>query len=292
MDFSRQSATSTFLVDNGSLQPESVLRLRQTAWRLSQRVGVRIEPVSMLYSSGIDPAKLDNVPAEILEPAIRRRVRSGVRDIQVVPLFFGPSAALIEYIPQRTARIAAEFPDLRVVMAGPLVDVSDSDDRLARALSDRVLEAMSAAGAKNPRVILVDHGSPRPEVAAVRDHVAGQLAQVLGSRVGSVRAASMERRPGEEYAFNEPLLENALLDALHAQPSCPVIVSLMFFAPGRHAGPGGDIEQICRRCTEQDSRFRIHIAGVLGDHPALIEILADRYQTVTEQAERSRQTND
>ena len=59
-------------------------------------------------------------------------------------------------------------------------------------------------------------------------------ANVLGK---PVIASSMERRSGAEYDFNEPLLESVLerpeLDS--------VIVSLLFFSEGRHAGPDGDI---------------------------------------------------
>ena len=45
----------------------------------------------------------------------------------------------------------------------------------------------------------------------------------------------------QEYDFNDPLLETALLNVSDAGP---VIVALMFLQPGKHAGAGGDIAEI------------------------------------------------
>jgi len=54
----------------------------------------------------------------------------------------------------------------------------------------------------------------------------------------------MERREGKQYDFNGPLLEQWLEQKV-ARGEKSAIVALMFFLPGRHAGDGGDIEQIC-----------------------------------------------
>ena len=104
--------------------------------------------------------------------------------------------------------------------------------------------------------------------------------------VSAVAACSMERRPGAAYAFNEPLLETLL-----ARPPWnfgPVIVAQLFLLPGRHAGPGGDVEAICRRARQKASALRTRRTRLLGGHPALIEILADRFNAVYWRAEASK----
>lgn len=121
-------------------------------------------------------------------------------------------------------------------MARPLVDTLGGVDlRLAQLLADNVREAMT--GARRPTVVLVDHGSPIPEVAAVRNYLAGQLSALLAEEAERVTFASMERRDGDEYRFNEPLLETLL--AAPELAGREVVLAMLFLSPGRHAGEGG-----------------------------------------------------
>ncbi|MBI2516899.1 MAG: cobalamin biosynthesis protein CbiX [Opitutae bacterium] len=259
----------TLLVDNGSLEPAATLQLRELAAALAGRIGAPVAPVSLLHSSGIAPAQLGGAPAEILEPALVRRLAEGLKDFIIVPLFFGPSRALTEYLPERVAHLRKPHPGLRVQLAPPLF--AAGDDRLARILADHV----RAVGVTGPlRVALVDHGSPAREVNAVRDALAAQLQGLLGS--GAVVAAcSMERRPEPEYDFNEPLLGKLL-----ARPEWTgdVVVALQFLSPGRHAGPEGEVAQICRRAETGRPGLRTHLTPLVGAHPALSAILADRWR--------------
>ena len=135
---------------------------------------------------------------------------------------------------------------------------------------------LSRVGRETPRVALVDHGSPVRAVTQVRNQLAVQLRRRLGSRVAAVAPCSMERRPGAAYAFNEPLLGNLL--AKPRWDSGPVVVAQLFLLPGRHAGPGGDIAAICRRARKKSPRLRTSRTALLGAHPGLIAILADRYR--------------
>ena len=97
-----------------------------------------------------------------------------------------------------------------------------------------VIGVVEEEGLVQPAVTLVDHGTPRIAVNKVRNHVAGQLAEVLKDCVSVVVASSMERREGDEYAFNEPLLENLLGQEKFEKD---VVLSMLFISPGRHAGP-------------------------------------------------------
>lgn len=271
----------TLLVDNGSLEPAAVRGLRALATALSEKLGVTVEPVSLLHSSAVPVEQLDGRVAEILEPALKRRLAEGVSEFAVLPLFFGPSRALTEYIPERVAHLRETFPELRVRVAAPLHAVGD--DRLARMVADAVRAEMAEdfLRGEKPRVALVDHGSPARGVTAVRDEVAAQLARLLDDSVAGVAACSMERRPGPEYAFNDPLLASLL--ASSPWNAGPVIVAQLFLLPGRHAGPDGDIAQICRAAeVASGGALRTRRTGLLAapPQPLLLDVLADRWRAL------------
>ncbi|MBI2513064.1 MAG: cobalamin biosynthesis protein CbiX [Opitutae bacterium] len=263
------SDTRTLLLDNGSLEPAATLRLRGLAAALAARVGASVEAVSLLHSSGIVAEKLGGVPAEIFEPALGRRLAGGTRDFLVVPLFFGPSRALTEYLPQRVAKLKTRAPDLRVRLAPVLFD--ETDARLAEMLADHVRAA--AADLPAPwRVALVDHGSPVPEVTAVRDALASRLAQIFGP-AARVTGCCMERRLGAEFDFNGALLGEMLAQ----ETGGTVTVAMQFLLPGRHAGADGDVAKICAQAEAANPRLRTRLTPLVAEHPRLIEILADRW---------------
>ena len=262
---------TTLLVDNGSLVPAAVLQLRRIAAELGRLVGVPVEPVSLLHSGAIGPAKLGGVPAEILEPALRRRLQQGQESFLVLPLFFGPSRALTDYIPERVASLRGEFPRLQVRLAAPLHD--GRDDRLARILADHVRSVASSPGP----VALVDHGSPVPALSEVRNQLARQVGRLLGTP-WEVAPCSMERREGPEHDHCEPLLAGLL----RTRPWCEaeVVVAMQFLSPGRHAGAGGDVAGICAAARKEHPRLSTTMTPLVGDHPLLLSILADRWRSV------------
>ena len=268
--------SSVLLVDNGSLQPAATLQLRRLAAALGRRLGRRVEPVSLLHSSAVPARQLNGRRAEILEPAILRRIRAGGRDFVIVPLFIGRSRALTDYIPERIAQWKRAHPGLRIRLAAPMT--ARDDDRLARLLEEQVRAKLTPAflRGKLPRIALVDHGSPVKAVTQVRNRLARQLRRRLGTKVAAMAPCSMERRPGAAYAFNEPLLETLL--ASPPWNSGPVIVAQLFLLPGRHAGPGGDVEAICRQARKESPRLRTRRTRLLGEHAGLVEILADRFR--------------
>ncbi|MDX1589711.1 MAG: CbiX/SirB N-terminal domain-containing protein [Oleiphilaceae bacterium] len=275
MAFDGNSTPALFLVDNGSLRPGATQSLRRIAARLSEHTGLTIQPASLLHSNKIDPEEIDGIPATTLGPAATRAAEQGHREILVLPLFFGPSKALDGYLPQRMATLQEQHPGVTVRVANPLVDLQGPLDlRLARLLRDSVLK--TAEPGQTPAVALVDHGSPAPEVTAVRNVLAGQLSALLEGEACSVAACSMERREGDEYRFNEPLLEHLL-----EQPgynSGPVVLAMLFLSPGRHAGPGGDVETICMEARQRNPGLETRITPLAGEHEGLLEILADRLQ--------------
>ncbi len=267
-------ASSVLLVDNGSLEPAATLALRELAQRLGARIGGAVAPVSLLHSSAIAPAALDGQPAEILFPALERRLAAGKNDFLMLPLFFGPSRALTEYLPENIARLQQKFPALRLRVAAPLH--APGDDRLARILADHVHAELAAPG--QPRVVVVDHGSPVAAVTEVRNDLAQQLARLLDGRVAAVAPASMERRPGPAFDFCNPLLADLL--ATPPWNAGRVVIAMQFLLPGRHAGRDGDVAEICRRARESHPGLHTVMTRLVAEHPLLVEILADRWRAI------------
>ena len=264
----------TFLVDNGSLQPAATLALRDLAAKLSGRIGQPVKAVSLLHSSGIAPALLEGKPAEILFPALERHLAEGINEFVVVPLFFGPSQALTVYLPDNIARLQKKFPALRVTLAPHLH--TSTDDRLARILADHVRAELDQLGTAPVRVAVVDHGSPVAPVTAVRDELAVQLAAQLGTLVAAVAPCSMERRPDPAYDFCDPLLAKLL--STSSWSTGRVIVAMQFLLPGRHAGPNGDVAEICQAAEAAHLGLSTTITKLVAEHPLLIDILADRWK--------------
>lgn len=262
-------APLTLLMDNGSLEPAATLGLRGLAAKLAERIGARVEPISLLHSSGVPAEKIGGTAAEILEPALERRLAAGHREFLVVPLFFGPSGALTDYLPKRLAHLRMKHPALNVTIAAPLF--AADDHRLARILADHV----RAMGTAPRRVALVDHGSPARAVTDVRNELACQLTGQLGPEF-TVAACSMERREGAVYDFCEPLLAGLLRRP--GWNAGDVTVAMQFLLPGRHAGPEGDVAEICRGAEgASNGALRTTMTALVGEHPLLIDILVDRW---------------
>lgn len=256
-------------MDNGSLEPESTLQLRRLAAELDARLLCRVDPVSLAHSAKIPSDVLNGRPAELFEAALDRGWREGVNDFLVVPLFVGPSHAIMRHVPAILAERKKKSSSFRGRVTPPLF--VPGDDRVARILVDHVREQIVPG--ERPRVAIVDHGSPNSEVTEVRNAVAARVREMLGDAVLEVRPCSMERREGVEYDFNEPVLASLL--AKPGWKTEPLVIGMLFIAPGRHAGENGDVFQICQAARDGN------IAGVkftrlLGQHPLLMDILADR----------------
>jgi sirohydrochlorin ferrochelatase len=271
------------LVDNGSKRAEASLSLRQLAAGLQARVGRPITPVSLLHSDSIPASALHGSPALTLAPYLREQLTRDHRAFIVLPLFFGRSRALTSYIPDTVAALRVDFGDFRLDTAPPLCPLPQGEPRLVDILSDNLARCRAQAERPLEQVFLVDHGSPIQPVTAVRQWLAAALAPRLDAGIGLTEAA-MERRPGKDYDFNGPLLAEALERHANAHPTASVAVLMQFLAAGRHAGADGDVVNICREVTQRHPGFSIQLSPLMGSHPRLIDILADRLETISASA--------
>lgn len=265
-----------FLFDNGSLRPASTLSLRRTAALLSGKLDTPVHAVSLLHSSGVPKEELGGVPAELLEPALLSWLGQNPEGSAILlPLFFGPSGALIDYIPERLQAARAKFPLADLRLARCLVDPGETDTRIAQALVDAARHTVQLHALKRPKGILVDHGSPQHRVAAVRNHLGAQVRTLLGAEFTEFQVASMERRPGDEYAFNDPLLARLLGSPPYDEGD--VVVVLQFLSPGRHAGPHGDIAEICDEAARGCPALQTYLTEPIAQHPNVVEVLIQRF---------------
>lgn len=262
------------LMDNGSLRPEAVLALRQLADALTKRLGRGVMPVSLSHVDRIEAQRLDGEPAQTLDRVIAQRLRAGDRRFLILPLFFGRSRALTEVLPQRMEDLKREGRDFDYAVADPVgpLDEEDIDHAMTRLMTEQARLTALQAGLAEPRICLVDHGSPSPQVTAVRHRLAARLAETLGQMPDE---AAMERRGGSEYDFNGPLLAEWIEEQAE-RGATEILLLLMFFLPGRHAGAGGDIESILHTAMQRYPQLRIAASPLVAEHPLLLEILRQR----------------
>jgi sirohydrochlorin ferrochelatase len=264
------------LIDNGSVQPPATLNLRRLSGELGRASEHKIHPVSLQHVDRIATEQLDGVAAQRLETFLRERLSQGVRNYLAIPLFFGASRALTSYIPNLVETLQSEYGPFRLHLADVLYPLPQGEPRLAAILRDQIGPLISES--VRPRVILVDHGSPQPSVTQVRQRIARELRKLLPSGARFDEAV-MERREGSEYDFNGERLERVLSREARQSVDTPVILSLLFLSPGRHAGQGGDIATICSEAQQRFPGLEILVSPLVGEHPGLIEILRDRLES-------------
>lgn len=255
------AGTRIFLVDNGSYEPAATLALRGLALEVGKLIGQEVRPVSTMHSAKIDPALLGGIPAVIFEQAVQQAKLDGIDEIVVLPLFIGPSRAITEYLPKVFAD--AQPGPMKLSIREPLFG-----PEMTGMLTDNLKSTGWTKGSGT--VFLCDHGSPIPEVTRCRDFFAGAIRTELGLKEDELVACSMERREGPEYAFNEPLLEDAL-----QQAKGEAVILMLFLLPGRHAGGDGDVATIAKQHAPEGLRWKL--SPLLGTHPVLPALLFRRY---------------
>ena len=193
-------------------------------------------------------------------------------ELRILPFFFGPSRALTEWLPEKLEQWKSERDGRSFRILACLHQSGDT--RLAIALEDLCLQAINKNELKKPFLALVDHGTPVLDVHRVREEVGEELKKRMADRISGFSTCSMERRDGEEYDFNEPLLENLLGEKKEEYEE--MLVAQLFLSPGRHAGEGGDLDRICSSFADSSPSHRLVRTDLLGTHPSVLEILLER----------------
>ncbi len=265
------------LIDNGSTRAASTLHLRVLAECLTTRIGDTVYAVSLQHAHRVDPVELQGKPADVFPDFLQRQLQAGIRDFKILPLFFALSRALTSFVPQEADKLRSWYGSFSYSLSDVLCPLPDGEPRLVQILYAHAVYTAETHDLPLQNLVLVDHGSPEERVTRVRNHLAQQLRARLDEGV-LLAEAVMERRPGKQYDFNGPLLSDCL-DEMASSGAASAIVVMQFLLPGRHAGPGGDVADICRKAMQDHPGFQVVTSPLVGEHPLLLDILASRYMS-------------
>mmetsp|Transcript_6493 Transcript_6493/g.7425 ORF Transcript_6493/g.7425 Transcript_6493/m.7425 type:complete len:668 (+) Transcript_6493:89-2092(+) len=282
------------LVDNGSLRPEPTLQFRKYAKMLEEAssdfpFSLTVKAVSARHSHKIPVEQLDGISAETLAEIQSNKEGFSSDQVLCVPMFLSNSRTVTSFIPgalttisnQSKKRFSFRVSDPLVKPTKILQDLQEPCSiesilcNMIRRVRENIPEKEECA------VVLVDHGSPSRDVNAVRRGLAGSLRIMLGDEVSKVVDCSMERREGEYYDFNDPLLENVF--DLGGMGVGSVILAYAFLAPGRHAGKDGDIEEILNDVKARHPELKIYQTGLIADdenRKELQNLLSSRLRSI------------
>lgn len=268
------------LCDNGSVRANATLQLRYVAESLSRVSGQMIHPVSFKHADRIAEDKIQGIPANIYHHFMKQQLMMGNREFLLLPMFFGNSKALTSFVPEQNNMLKETFGDFKVDIAEVIYPLPEGEPLLVDIILQHIHATAENYHMPLKNVVLVDHGSPIPRVTEVRRHLAAKVQDKLPTSC-HLEQAVMERREGEEYDFNGDLLKHWLLKKAR-QGEDSALVILLFFLPGRHAGEGGDINEICHSVMSEYSDFNIKISPLITEHPLFITILQKRLQRCLE----------
>ncbi len=252
------------LIDNGSLESAAHRNLRAIAAQLALAQGLPVHAVSWKHSDRIPAAELENTPAWTLNTFVRTWWERGERHFVFVPFFISAQGAIGSALRRDLEKLQREFADLEFTLTDGLAARGVIVAIVAERVRELLATDFSGTNAPPP-LIVVDHGGPSAVSASLRDALAGEIGRLLGPVVEICEAASME-------GAHQPLLADLLSTAPFTGRA--TIVAPLFLSPGRHAGPGGDIAQICAAAASP-----CHLTALIGQHPLAIQTLSDVLQT-------------
>ncbi|WP_255219245.1 sirohydrochlorin chelatase [Nocardia tenerifensis] len=190
-----------------------------------------------------------NAPS--VEQVVDAVARQGHSHAVVVPLLLGSAFHARVDLPGMLAAAQARHPQLRLTQA----EVLGPDGRLIDAVWDRVTEAVGGvrySGDKRLGIAVAAVGSSSPAANVRTAGVARRLAALTGHRTEIC------------YATTEPSLPQAI-SRLRARGADEILVAPWFLAPGLLT------DRLITAAPDV-----VH-ASVIGPHPALAEIVWDRY---------------
>ena len=266
------------LTDNGSTRANATLKLRELADKLGSQTGFMIHPVSLQHANRIPEEALNNIPAQIFPEFMEQQLIKGNKNFILLPIFFGESKALTKFIPDELDSLKNKYGEFQLKIAEVIYPLPDGESILCDIIHDHITDTAERENLDLNNVVIVDHGSPIPQVTNVRKHIA-QSVQESFSGDCNIEQAVMERREGAEYDFNGDLLDDWLKKKAQSGESS-VIVILLFFLAGRHAGEGGDIVEICNSVMKEYPELKITISPLISEHPKFLSILQSRLNNV------------
>lgn len=262
------------LCDNGSTIAEATLQLRALSQALSTKTKHPVNPVSLQHADRIPIAKLNNTAAHTFTNFMHEQLTRGEREFIMLPLLFGNSKAITTYVPEEIKHLKRQHGEFSFTMADVIYPLPQGEALLSDIIYEHILQSTKSPQLSQENIVLVDHGSPNPQVTDVRKHLASTVQTKLANTC-LLEQAVMERREGKEYDFNGDLLETWLKQKAQSGETSAVVI-LLFFLAGRHAGKDGDIVDICSSVMKEYPELKITISPLISEHPKFLSILQSR----------------
>jgi sirohydrochlorin ferrochelatase len=118
-------------------------------------------------------------------------------------------------------------------------------------------------------ILLVDHGSRRPEANALLDSVAAELSRRMSDHV--VRVAHMD--------VAEPTVAQGI-DACVEAGAREIVVHPYFLGPGNHTRES--IPRLVEVAAQRHPGLRVWISEPLGLHSKLVDVIVERIETASQ----------
>jgi len=268
------------LVDNGSVRVSAQLALRDLANTLGLRINQTVHPVSILHSDKIDPIdiefQLHQQPGRIFLEFMQEQLELGQRSFIIIPLFFGQSGALTSFLPSQLEKLQSSYGEFFLDIKDTLYPLPTGEPMLVNIFQYYLQQVIEESkNLQDQAFVLVDHGSPKPEITAVRADIANHL-NVLFQDLFTIDEAVMERRDGKEYDFNGRLLKDYLEQRINTGVK-KINILLLFLLPGRHAGENGDIQEIIEEAQIKHPQIRITCSPLIHTQALLLDCLEQRF---------------
>ena len=269
------------MVDNGSLRPEAGLMTRRVARLLSDDIDIPVVAASLAHSNRIPVEALEGKAIPLLEALLDRIcLQPNLKEVIVIPLLLVTGGVIYQKIGAMVQDFSRRYTRPTIRMTEALVSESDPVEvGIVGMIYEQVRATIEEHLLVEPRVVLVDHGSPDPTGARTRNYVATRLTELLGRIVEKVVPSSMERRDGVEYDFNEPLFERALVESAQ-NGSGNIVLARLFLQPGKHNGKDGDVEQICLSVSSRYPSMRIYNLPAVFSEKRLVQLLKRRLSQI------------
>ena len=182
--------------------------MKNVAIELEKITGFSVMPCGIMHSHKVDTSKLQGQPGMSLESFFLSKEAEVAKKLSFVPMFIGPSLAITDWLPEKLTEWSQNGNERKFSIADCIY--KKKDDRIAKALTEYVVDLIPQFIPVKPFLILVDHGTPILEVNLVREEIGYLLEKKLANQISGFSTACMERREGTQYDFNDPLLEIAM----------------------------------------------------------------------------------
>ena len=208
------------------------------------KVGVSLQETCFLELASPDIAE-----------GIASLVKQGATEIAVVPVLLLSAGHYYEDIPDEVKKTALRYPDVRFTYGKPL----GVQDRLVEILAER-LEETAVERLPEAKILLVGRGGKSSEITRSVEEIAAKLAamaKVLKVEVCYLAAAT-------------PSFDEGLQASINSGSKQIFVVPYLWFT-------GLLVKSMQKKINALSSEEQqIILCGYLGDHPAMVDALAER----------------